>query len=134
MKIDISVNINLAGTEKEKQEFKKWVEAQILDIRNWVQNMLEYGIELNPLLPKYDEYDEIDLPEKKSETASEIASADKENSKPIKLEDVRAKLVALSQSGKQKEVKALIEKFGAKKLTDIPQEKYPQLLKEAEAL
>jgi hypothetical protein len=59
---------------------------------------------------------------------------DEKPEEPIKLEDVRAKLAALSQSGKQKEVKALIEKFGAKKLTDIPQEKYPQLLKEAEAL
>lgn len=52
----------------------------------------------------------------------------------VTLEQVRAKLGALSQAGKQAQVKALIEKFEAKKLTDIPKEKYPELLKEAEAL
>lgn len=52
----------------------------------------------------------------------------------ITLEEVRAKLAALSQSGKQAQVKALITKFGAKKLTDIPPEKYPELLAEAEGL
>ena len=37
----------------------------------------------------------------------------------------------LSQSGKQAEVKALITRYGARKLSDIPQEKYPELLKDA---
>jgi hypothetical protein len=44
------------------------------------------------------------------------------------LETVRAKLAALSQSGKQKEVKAIIESFGVKKLTDIPAEHYPTVM------
>lgn len=52
----------------------------------------------------------------------------------IALEDVRAKLAALSQSGKQQQVKALVNKYGASKLTDIPQEKYGEILKDAEAL
>ena len=47
------------------------------------------------------------------------------------LEDVRAKLAALSQDGKQVQVKELITSFGAKKLSDIPVEKYPELLEEA---
>lgn len=50
------------------------------------------------------------------------------------LEDVRAKLAALSQDGKQVKVKELITSFGAKKLSDIPEEKYPELLEEAEKL
>ena len=50
------------------------------------------------------------------------------------LEDVRAKLAALSQNGKQAQVKELITSFGAKKLSDIPVEKYPELLKEADKL
>lgn len=52
----------------------------------------------------------------------------------VAIEDVRSKLATLSQAGKQKEVKALINKFGAKKLTEIPEDKYPQLLKEAEEI
>ena len=47
------------------------------------------------------------------------------------LETVRAKLAALSQTGMQKEVKALIESFGVKKLTDIPVEKYPEVMDKA---
>lgn len=50
------------------------------------------------------------------------------------LEKVRAKLAALSQDGKQAEVKALITEFGAKKLSDIPAGKYAELLKKAEKL
>lgn len=49
----------------------------------------------------------------------------------ITLETVRAKLAALSQSGKQSEVKNLITKFGVKKLTDIPVDKYPELMEKA---
>lgn len=62
------------------------------------------------------------------------AEIKKEESKTIALEDVRAKLAALSQAGKQKEVKALIKKFGANKLTEVAAENYKALLKEAEAI
>lgn len=58
----------------------------------------------------------------------------KEETKTIALEDVRAKLASLSQAGKQKQVKALIKKFGANKLTEVAIENYEALLKEAEAI
>jgi hypothetical protein len=67
-------------------------------------------------------------------SAPEKNAASKEPEKEITLEEVRAKLAALSQSGKQAQVKALISKFGASKLTDIPKEKYAELMKEAEAI
>lgn len=54
--------------------------------------------------------------------------------KNITLEDVREKLVFLSQKGKQKEVKELITNFGAEKLSDIPAEKYLEVLKKAEEI
>lgn len=54
--------------------------------------------------------------------------------KTITLEDVRAKLATLSQEGKQSDVKSLITEFGAQKLSDIPAEQYPELLKKSEAL
>ena len=58
-------------------------------------------------------------------------SAKPEKAKLPTLEDVRAKLAALSQDGKQVQVKELITGFGAKKLSDIPVEKYPELLEQA---
>lgn len=54
--------------------------------------------------------------------------------KPITLEEVRAVLAKLSQAGKQAEVKSLITKYEAKKLSDIPAGQYPALLQEAESL
>lgn len=56
------------------------------------------------------------------------------NAETITLEKVRAVLAAKSKGGKQKEVKALITKYGGNKLTDLQESCYEQLLKEAEAL
>ena len=52
----------------------------------------------------------------------------------ITLEDVRVRLAQLSQGGKQAEVKNLIAATGATKLTEVPPDKYAQLLEQAEAL
>lgn len=52
----------------------------------------------------------------------------------ISIEKVRAVLAEKSRSGKQPEVKVLITKYGAKKLTDIDPKNYNNLLKEAEEL
>ncbi len=52
----------------------------------------------------------------------------------ITLEEVRAKLAALMQEGKQAEVKALLQKHGGEKLSDVPEENYPALLKDVEGV
>jgi len=52
----------------------------------------------------------------------------------VKLEDVRALLADLSQAGKGAQVKALIAETGATKLTEVPAEKYAELLEKAKAL
>lgn len=54
--------------------------------------------------------------------------------KAITLEEVRAKLAALSQGGKTAEVKAIISAIGCTKLTDIPASKYAEVLEKAAAL
>lgn len=61
-------------------------------------------------------------------------AADSTAATPITLETVRATLAALSQAGKAPEVKDLIGKFGATKLTDIPTKRYAELLAAAEEL
>ena len=68
------------------------------------------------------------------ETAKPEPEVTSEPEPTITLETVRARLAALSQNGKQAEVKALISKYGAKKLTEIPADKYPALMAEAEGL
>ncbi len=74
-------------------------------------------------------------PEPAAESAPAVEEAKPANGQPeVTLEAVREKLAALSQAGKQAEVKKLINSFGAKKLTDVPPEKYPELLAAAEAI
>lgn len=52
----------------------------------------------------------------------------------VSLEQVRASLAALSQSGKAGAVKELLSNYGASKLTEVPADKYGELLAAAEAL
>ena len=121
MKIDITIKFDLDEIKEilvNADELQKWVLTHIEDMRTWVMSFQEGGLQTNNI--KDGEKDD---------------APPQEDKKPvIKLEDVRHLLATLSQSGKQKEVKALIQKFGAKKLTDIPEEKYPELLEEAEAI
>lgn len=54
--------------------------------------------------------------------------------KQISLEEVRAVLAQKAATGLSSEVKALLEKYGGKKLSDIKPEDYWHLIKEAEAI
>lgn len=69
-------------------------------------------------------------PKQKPEPAPEPETA----APPVTLEQVRTKLAALAQAGKQAQVKELLQSFGATKLTDVPAEKYPELLAKAEEI
>ena len=65
--------------------------------------------------------------------AADEASAPAAEEKPTdvaipKLEDVRAVLAEISRKGKTAEMKALLTKFGAAKLSDINPSDYPSLL------
>lgn len=52
----------------------------------------------------------------------------------ITIEEVRAVLAMKSQEGKTREVKALLMKYDAGKLSSVKQKDYASLLKEAEVL
>ncbi len=47
------------------------------------------------------------------------------------LVDVRGKLGALTKAGKKVQVQELIKSFGVVKLSQIPQEKYPEVMQKA---
>ncbi|WP_350343253.1 hypothetical protein PRVXT_002545 [Proteinivorax tanatarense] len=64
------------------------------------------------------------------EQQADGAEAATKKKKPS-FKEVRGALAKLSQSGKQKEVKELITGFGAKKLSDIPEDKYAEILEKA---
>lgn len=58
----------------------------------------------------------------------------KPKAKTISVEDVRAMLTPISQSGKTAQVKELLIKYGADRLSDIDPERYEALLADAEVL
>ena len=51
-----------------------------------------------------------------------------------KLEDVRAVLADISRSGKTQQMKVLLAKYGAMKLSEVKPEDYTALLKDAEEI
>ena len=58
----------------------------------------------------------------------------KQEEKPMTLEEVRAVLAEKSRSGHTEEVRELLAKHGADKLSEIDPAEYPALLAEAEVL
>ena len=60
-------------------------------------------------------------------TEEKTAAAEEQHT----LEEVRAVLAEISRSGKTAEMKALLSKFGAAKLSDVKPEQYASLLQKA---
>lgn len=75
---------------------------------------------------------EQEVARRMEEIKAEAATEKKEQT--VSLEQVREKLAALVKAGKQEQVKELIASYGARKLTEIPAEKYAELLEKAEAI
>lgn len=79
-------------------------------------------------------------PEKKADTkpagkaAGKKKAAAEPEEQPLTLEEVRAVLAEKSRAGHTAEVKALLTKHGADKLSDIDPAEYPALLADAEVL
>lgn len=72
-------------------------------------------------------------PKKIAEKESPAEPAPKEE-KPLNLEDVRAVLAEKSRSGFTAEIKAILNKHGAEKLSEIDPAEYKALLAEVEVL
>ncbi len=68
------------------------------------------------------------------QTTEQPPVAETKQESKISIEDVRAVLAEKSQQGKTREVKALLMKYDAGKLSGVKPEDYEALLKEAEVL
>ena len=72
-------------------------------------------------------------PEEEIQTVSEEQPSE-ETPKPLTFEEIQTAFGMKSRDGYTLEVKALITKFGAKKLSEIDAADYPALMKELEAI
>lgn len=66
-----------------------------------------------------------------NEVAEELGKSEE---KPVTFTDVRTILADKAGKGFADEVKALIKKHNASKLSDIPESEYAEIVKEAEAI
>lgn len=73
-------------------------------------------------------------PKKADTKKAEPAPSPAPKEKPLTLEEVRAVLAEKSRAGHTAEVRALLIKHGADKLSDIDPAEYPALLADAEVL
>lgn len=67
-------------------------------------------------------------------TSSETPKQTEDPEKPVDRSAVRAKLAELTRLGFSDEVKALLQKHGAERLSAVDDAELPALMKEAEAL
>ncbi len=68
----------------------------------------------------------------KAEKPETVAEAQQES--PATLEGIRALMAQKTQEGKSKEIKELLQKYGAAKLSAVKPEDYPALMQEAQVL
>lgn len=84
-----------------------------------------------------DTFEEIYVPEKDEPQAAEAPKEQptpKQEEATVTFVQLRSRLSEISRSGKTAEVKELIAKYGASKLSDIAESDYAAVLAEAEGL
>ena len=70
----------------------------------------------------------------KTVKAQPSATEKAQQESPATLEGIRALMAQKTQEGKSKEIKELLQKYGAAKLSAVKPEDYPALMQEAQVL
>lgn len=105
------------------------IDVNVIGLENLIETLRGF-IKSNQTEEEIKPEDKNESVEHKAEVISD-SNEERKDIKNVSLEEVRSVLASKSQGGKQKEVKTLIKKYGAAKLSEISQDKYPELLKEA---
>ena len=72
--------------------------------------------------------------QKAGEADKKVDKKAADSKKAVAIEDVRAVMAQKTQEGKSQEIKDLLQRYGAVKLSAVSPEHYPALLKEAKVL
>lgn len=107
--------------------------AVITDIRSLADSLQALVEAVAENAPAEKVVSKASKPKKIAEKEAPAEPAPKEE-KPLNLEDVRAVLADKSRSGFTAEVKAILNKHGAEKLSEIDPAEYKALLAEVEVL
>lgn len=107
------------------------VVSDLRSLADSLQAVADAAVQGGPELPVQSPEEK---PAQKPEKKNVAKQVEKAEPKPLTLEQVRAALAEKSRAGHTSEVKALLIKHGADKLSDIDPAEYPALLAEAEVL
>ncbi|EFK41633.1 predicted protein [Listeria monocytogenes FSL N1-017] len=117
-----SKSVKLTRRERNDVSKTKLFLQVVEDVQALADSLQELAVAMKTNEPE----PQVETPEPTMETKSEV--------KQPTLEEVRGLLARKSQEGKSTEVKALIEKYGASRLSDVPTENYAALVADAEGL
>ena len=109
-------------------EKAKKLETIIAELQAAVQSLMNIGDALIALS------NQISEPNKSETLVQEQANPEPSKPTPLTLEQVRGILADKSRDGFTAEIRILLEKYGGSKLSEIPPERYGELLKDAEGL
>ena len=70
----------------------------------------------------------------KEQKQAQPEKAEAQQEDPATLESIRALMAQKTQEGKSKEIRELLQKYGAAKLSAVKPEDYPALMQEAQVL
>ena len=99
------------------------------------QKMIEAANELKAMFSETSEPEPKKATKKKETTdAPATAPAETETPKTYTFTEVRGIMAALSGQGKKAEAKALLQKFGANRLSDLDEKNYSALVEEAQVI
>jgi len=107
-----------------------------LALENFVTALVNHTGETPDLLVSEPQIREL-LTRQQTQTATTNSTKTQQPTKAeasVTIEQVRKVLAEKSQAGKQPEVKALINRYGVNRLTEIDPAKYSELIKQAEEL
>ena len=116
--MNINIDINIRASEEITNSLLTLAAVLHNAIPIFNENPKEIGA-MDGMIPR----------NKEIQAPNEIVKTAKQEVKEITLQEIRDMLTRLSKNGKKEEVKALIKRFGATKITEIPKEKYGELLK-----
>ena len=106
----------------------------VSDLRSLADSLQAVAEAMTQNEPEQPEKKSVQKLEKKTAAKKVEPPVEKAEPKPLTLEQVRAALAEKSRAGHTAEVKALLLKHGADKLSDIDPAEYPALLADAEVL
>lgn len=108
--------------------------AEIAELKHCGEILIGISESLAELFSKSEEHTEKQPVKKTAAKKEEKPKETPKQEKILSLTDVRAVLAEKSRNGLTAEVKALLNKYGVEKLSEIDPAEYPALLADAEVL